>query len=86
LRAVPPAATEIVGVSGGSAWTALRLVQVPAALPSLFGAARVAAPLAVTGALLAEWLATGNGAGFLMLRAGSVGNYIVLWTLVALVT
>ncbi|MFT4288913.1 ABC transporter permease [Nocardioides sp.] len=86
LRAVPAAAVEIVQVYGGGRWAALRLVRIPAALPSMFAAARVSAPLAVTGALLAEWLATGNGTGFMMLRAGATGNYNVMWTLVVLVT
>lgn len=38
------------------------------------------------GALLAEWLATGDGIGFLMLRASTTANYDRLWSAVVLVT
>ena len=48
---------------------ALRKVQFPASLPALFASARIAAPLALVGALLAEWLATGKGLGYLMLQS-----------------
>lgn len=86
IRSVPPSAREVVSVSGGGPAKVLWIVQLPAALPSFFAAARVTAPLAMTGALLCEWLATGDGAGFMMLRAGVSGNYSLMWTLVALVT
>lgn len=86
IRSVPPSACEVVTVSGGGPVKVLRIVQLPAALPSFFAAARVTAPLAMTGALLCEWLATGDGAGFMMLRAGVTGNYSLMWSLVALVT
>ncbi|TPX04138.1 ABC transporter permease subunit, partial [Schumannella luteola] len=47
---------DLVAVYGGTRLTQLRKVSIPGALPSLFVAARVSVPGAVTGALLAEWL------------------------------
>ncbi len=54
--------------------TTLRKVQFPSALPALFASARIAAPLALVGALLAEWLATGQGLGYLMLTSSPPGR------------
>ena len=64
----------------------LRKVQLPHALPAIFASLRIAAPLALIGALLAEWLATGHGLGYLMLQSSSLSNYNMLWTAAALVT
>jgi ABC-type nitrate/sulfonate/bicarbonate transport system permease component len=64
----------------------LRKVQIPTALPALFASLRIAAPLALIGALLAEWLSTGKGLGYLMLQSESLSNYNMLWSCTALVT
>lgn len=64
----------------------LRKVQFPVVLPALFASLRIAAPLAMIGALLAEWLATGNGLGYLMPRSMISFNNDQLWTAVFLVT
>ena len=55
-------------------------------MPALFASLRVAAPLALIGALLAEWLATGKGLGYVMLTALSPFQSDRLWTGVAIVT
>jgi sulfonate transport system permease protein len=47
---------------------------------------RIAAPLSLVGALLAEWLATGQGLGYHMLDAVAVSDYSGLWARVVLVT
>ena len=61
-------------------------MQLPYALPSLFASARIAAPLAIVGATLAEWLATGEGIGNQMVLALARSNYTDLWASVALLT
>jgi ABC-type nitrate/sulfonate/bicarbonate transport system permease component len=61
-------------------------VQLPAALPSLFAAMRVAAPLALVGALLAEWLTTGQGLGYLMLQSVTTFELDRMWSAVTIVT
>ena len=61
-------------------------MQLPTALPALFASLRIAAPLALVGALLAEWLATGKGLGYLMLQSVSLSNYNMLWSATVLVT
>jgi ABC-type nitrate/sulfonate/bicarbonate transport system permease component len=86
LRSAPKAAIDLCHAYGADATTTLRKVQIPTALPALFASLRIAAPLALVGALLAEWLSTGHGLGYLMLQAGSLSNYNLLWSATALVT
>src|SRR5690606_19830613 len=48
---------DVVQVYGGSEQDVLLKVSFPSALPSLFAAIRISVPGAITGALIAEWLA-----------------------------
>jgi ABC-type nitrate/sulfonate/bicarbonate transport system permease component len=73
-------------VYGGGRPTQLRKVNVPGALPSLFAAARVSVPGAVTGALLAEWLSTGQGIGGMIQKFSASARFDELWASVALIT
>lgn len=86
LRAVPASALDLMHAYGASPFTTLRRVQVPSALPALFAAMRVAAPLALVGALLAEWLTTGRGLGYLMLQSVTTFELDRMWTAVTIVT
>ena len=85
-RNVPAQSMDLINAYGGSPLTTLRKVQLPYALPALFASLRIAAPLALIGALLAEWLATDQGLGGLMLHAGPTSNYDQLWACAALIT
>ncbi|GAB3841694.1 ABC transporter permease [Nesterenkonia populi] len=86
LRSSSGAMTEVVQVYGGSNGTVLRKVAIPASLPSFFTATRVSIPGALTGALLAEWLATGDGVGYGVFQAIANTNYDRLWASVVVVT
>ena len=86
LKSVPTHTIDLVTAYGGSRRVALRKVQFPASLPALFASARIAAPLALIGALLAEWLATGKGLGYLMLQSISMFEIDRLWASVAIIT
>lgn len=77
---------DVVHVFGGGRFTALRKVNLPGALPSIFAAARVSVPGAVTGALLAEWLSTGLGIGGSILKFNAQAQFAQLWTSIALIT
>ena len=77
---------DLIRVFGGSRLETLRDVQLPNALPSLFASLRVASPLAITGAMLAEWLATGSGLGYSIASDVATSDYSALWTRVALAT
>jgi ABC-type nitrate/sulfonate/bicarbonate transport system permease component len=86
LRAVPASALDLMRAYGASPYATLWQVQLPSALPSLFAAMRVAAPLALVGALLAEWLITGQGLGYLMLQSVTTFELDRMWSAVTLVT
>jgi ABC-type nitrate/sulfonate/bicarbonate transport system permease component len=86
LRAVPKSSLDLMRAYGSSPYSTLWRVQLPGALPSLFAALRVAAPLALVGALLAEWLATGKGLGYLMLASVTTFELDRMWTGVTIVT
>lgn len=66
--------------------TVLFRVRLPHAVPHILAAARICIPIAVTGALLAEWLATGRGLGYLIFSAGAEAQYSVVWGASALLT
>ncbi len=86
LRSASPEMLDVVAVYGGSRWTALRKVALPASLPSLFAAVRISVPGALTGALLAEWLATGDGLGSAIQTAYAQVQFSLVWSAVLVVT
>jgi ABC-type nitrate/sulfonate/bicarbonate transport system permease component len=86
LRSTPRAAADLVTAYGGSAFTVLRKVAIPNALPALFASARIAVPGAIIGALLAEWLATGKALGYYMEHSQQVFDYGGVWASVVVIT
>ncbi len=86
LRSASTQMTDVVRVYGGSSWSVLGKVALPASMPSFFAAVRISVPGAVTGALLAEWLATGTGIGHAVSIAKSQAQFSQLWSLVVVVT
>ena len=86
LKSVPPHMSDLMHAYGAGSAVTVRKVQFPWALPSLFASARIAAPLALIGALLAEWLATGKGLGYLMLQSMAMFEIDRVWASVAIVT
>ena len=86
LRSTPREALDLVHAYGASPFQTLRKVQLPVALPALFASLRIAAPLALVGALLAEGLATGDGLGWLMAESRVSFQIEQLWAAVFLVT
>lgn len=77
---------DVVTVYGGGRWAVLRFVRLPGALPGILSAAQISIPLALFGALVAEWLVTGNGISEAMTTATSTFDYTRLWADVVVVT
>jgi len=86
LRWAPRDSIDLCRAYGASPAKTLWKVQAPNALPALMASLRIAAPLALVGALLAEWLATGQGIGYRILQVGGLSDYSGLWSRVVLVT
>ncbi len=79
LSTVPRAALDVVRTYGERPLKSLFLVSVPFALPYLFAAARLVAPRALLGAMIAEWLATGTGVGQLLNASRGMLDYGMIW-------
>lgn len=71
LRSADPAALDVVHTAGGGRWTGFRKVRRHAALPYLFAALQIAAPAAVLGAIVGEYLGGERGLGVAMIHAQS---------------
>ncbi len=56
LRAADPTSLDLVAAYGGGRWQQLRRVRLAAALPSTFASLKVAAPAALLGAIIGEYL------------------------------
>lgn len=83
LALVPPRALDLLRAYGASKATQLRFVSIPSALPYVFAAARLAAPRAMLGVMIAEWLATGRGLGDLLNRSRGYSDYGMIWSVAA---
>lgn len=76
-------AQDVVTVFGGGRWALLRHVALPASLPFLFAALRIAAPATVGGGMLYEYLFTFEGLGAGVLTSKNYSQFGLLWTIVA---
>ena len=86
LRSPSPQIADVVTVYGGTAFTVLRKVAFPGSLPSFFAAVKISIPGAITGALLAEWLATGQGLGNGIVTAVAQVKNFEVWSSVVVIT
>jgi len=69
LRRTDPALLDLSAVMGGTRWSELMRLRVPAALPDLASGLRLAAVYAPIGAVIGEWVGASRGLGYLMLLA-----------------
>lgn len=86
LRMAPQPAIDLVKAYGGRKLFTLARVQFPFALPALFAALRATAPLAITGAMLAEFFLVGNGLGHSINLARNQFDYTDMWAQAAVAT
>jgi ABC-type nitrate/sulfonate/bicarbonate transport system permease component len=69
LRSADKTSLDVVRAYGGTSLTQMRRVRIRASLPSLFAALRIAAPAAVLGALIGEYMGSDSGLGVAMINA-----------------
>ena len=69
LKMADPASLDVVHAFGGGARQKLTKVRLRAALPSLFAALRIAAPAAVLGAIIGEFIGGNSGLGVAMINS-----------------
>lgn len=68
FRSVDPDIMDLARATGANAWRIFWKVQVPHALPLLFTGFKVAAALSSTAAVVAEFVASDRGLGYLLLE------------------
>jgi ABC-type nitrate/sulfonate/bicarbonate transport system permease component len=71
LRSVDREMVSLLRSLGAGRWATFRLVRFPSSLPYLFSGTRIAAAVSVIGALVAEWVGSSAGLGYLMIRSAS---------------
>lgn len=68
LRSTSPSALELMYAYAAGPWSVYWKLRLPASLPGLFSGLKIAAPMAVTGAILVELMGARHGIGVIMLR------------------
>jgi NitT/TauT family transport system permease protein len=66
IRSTDPLLDEMLRSLGGTGGQRTRLLEIPSALPVIFGGLRVGVTLAVIGAVVAEWAGASAGLGVLI--------------------
>jgi putative hydroxymethylpyrimidine transport system permease protein len=69
LRDADPDARRVLRSLDATRWQTLRVLEAPSALPAAFTGVRVAAAVAVIGAVFAEWAGSESGLGHALLTA-----------------
>ena len=86
LREVEPELLDLVRALKGSRWQIFVKIQLPGALPYIFSGMKVAAILAVAGAVVGEFLGSDRGLGYLMLQVQVTLDTAAMFMAVLLIT
>ena len=85
FKSVDPGVMELARSTGASALRTFLKIQFPSALPSIFTGLKVAAALASTAAVVAEFVASDNGLGYLIVTYnGQLMTSMVFATIIVL--
>ncbi len=88
IRAVDPDLRALLRSLQGGRWQTFYMLEVPAALPVLFGGLKVSVTLAVIGAVVGEFVGADRGLGFLVNLARGILDtpmlFVALFVLVAI--
>ncbi len=86
LREVEPELLDLVNALKGSRWQLFTKIQLPGALPYILSGMKVAAILAVAGAIVGEFLGSDKGLGYLMLQVQVTLDTPAMFMAVILIT
>lgn len=86
LREIEPELLDLVRSLKGSRWQLFTKIQLPGALPYIFSGMKVAAILAVAGAIVGEFLGSDKGLGYLMLQVQVTLDTPAMFMAVILIT
>lgn len=86
LVAVEPQAVEMFRVLDATWFTTYWKLRWPSAAPYLYASLRVTAPGAVLGAMVAEYIASNAGLGYMLQESANAFRYGLMWEIVVVVT
>jgi NitT/TauT family transport system permease protein len=87
FRGVPDHLRDLMTSMGASRWQKLRHLEIPAALPILYGGLRIGATLSVIGAVVGEFVGSDRGLGFLInVGRGQYDTALVFVAIFTLIT
>ena len=86
LRSADRNSLDLVRAYGGGSWRQLVKVRLRACLPSLFAALRIAAPAAVLGAIIGEYIGGESGLGVAMIASQQASAVETTWGLALAIT
>ncbi len=85
FKSVDAEILDLARSTGASAWMMFRKIRLPYALPSIFTGLKVAAALSATAAVVAEFVASDKGLGYLLLEFnGNLNTSMVFATIIVL--
>lgn len=79
LRSVDSEAAELMHSLSASWWQVLWKLRWPASMPFLFAALKISAGTAFLGAVVAEWIGSLKGLGYLIILSGNQYRIPMLW-------
>jgi NitT/TauT family transport system permease protein len=86
LREVEPDLIDLVRVIKATRWQIFRKIQLPSALPFIFAGMRVAAVLAVAGAVVGEFIGSDRGLGYIMMSLQATLDTPAMFMALGLIT
>jgi len=86
LQSIEPEAIDLARSLHMSRYAILRKIRFPNALPHIFSGLRVASTLAVIGTIIAEFVASQSGLGYIILSSGFVLDTALQFAALILVT
>jgi len=80
FRAVDPRLYYITRSMGASGWQAFRHVRLPASMGSIFAGMKIGIVKAVEGVIIAEFVASNKGLGFMIMRASGFMDMTLMFS------
>ena len=80
LRAVEPDMIDLVRSMGGGGVAVLRKCRIPAALPQMFSGFKIAITSAVIGAIVAEFVGSDTGLGYVLVTSTATMDGALIWS------
>jgi NitT/TauT family transport system permease protein len=86
LQSTDPEIVDFARALKMSKWAVLRRVRFPAALPFIFGGMKVAITLAVIGAIVAEFVGSDMGLGYILIISGTYADTAKTFTAILIIS